>query len=369
MQIGVPGQHAPEERRVGLVPDVVKKLVDGGHQVIVESGAGERAGYLDGSYRDAGATIGDASDAWSADFVASVDPPGPDAGFTGQSLIGLLSPFDEPDRIRQLATSGAFIFAFEAIPRTTRAQLVDALSSQATAAGYQAGIEAAAACDRFFPMLTTAAGTIRPSKVVILGAGVAGLQAIATARRLGAVVSAFDVRVEAAEQVESLGASFIRIDIEAQDARETGGYAREVADDEQSRIMAGLAPHISGADAVITTAAIPGRPAPRLITKDMVESMRPGSVIVDLAASTGGNCDLTQAGSTIRHAGVTVIGATDFPSRVAGHASQMYARNVANFIELVTGEDGEFSPDLTDDILAEACVAREGRVVHPRLES
>ena len=368
MHIGAPRQQNSLESRVPLTPPVVKRLVDIGHSVTVERGAGERAGHLDAEYTEAGATLSDGNTVWGADFVATIERPeasvlGPDVAFIGQ-----ISPFDDPEAMKALAATGATIFAFEAVPRTSRAQVVDALSSQASAAGYQAVLEAARLSDRFFPMLTTAAGTLRPAKVVVLGAGVAGLQAVATARRLGAVVSAFDVRAEAREQVESLGASFIAVDLEAQDASTSGGYAKEVAEDQQRRIIEGLEPHIAEADAVITTAAIPGRPAPLLITAQGVSSMRPGAVIIDVAASTGGNCELTRPGETVVVDRVTIVGDTDLVSRVANHASQMYARNVASFIDLITDpETTELRLDFDDDIVADSCIARGGALVHPRL--
>lgn len=368
MHIGAPRQQNSLESRVPLTPPVVKRLVDIGHSVTVERGAGERAGHLDAEYTEAGATLSDGNTVWGADFVATIERPevavlGPDVAFIGQ-----ISPFDDPEAMKALADTGATIFAFEAVPRTSRAQVVDALSSQASAAGYQAVLEAARLSDRFFPMLTTAAGTLRPAKVVVLGAGVAGLQAVATARRLGAVVSAFDVRAEAREQVESLGASFIAVDLEAQDASTSGGYAKEVAEDQQRRIIEGLEPHIAEADAVITTAAIPGRPAPLLITEQGVSSMRPGAVIIDVAASTGGNCELTRPGETVVVDRVTIVGDTDLVSRVANHASQMYARNVASFIDLITDpETTELRLDFDDDIVADSCIARGGALVHPRL--
>ena len=369
MRIGVPSQITANEARVAITPDVAKRLIAAGHAVVVETDAGARAGYRDDEYREAGASIGTGSDVWACEFVATVERPpasvlGPDS-----AVIGLIAPFDDPSAMHSLAESGATVFALEAVPRTSRAQTVDALSSQAAVAGYQAVLEAASTSDRFFPMLTTAAGTIRPANVVVLGAGVAGLQAIATARRLGAVVSAFDVRAAAAEQVESLGASFITIDTEAQDSSESGGYAREVAADEQQRIIDGLAPHLTKADAVITTAAIPGRPAPLLIEEKTVHAMRPGAVIVDVAASTGGNCELTKPGETIHVDGVSIIGDTDLVSRVANHASQMYARNVMAFIELITDpETADLRIDYSDDIVDGACIARGGVVVHPRLQ-
>ncbi|MDH3248085.1 MAG: Re/Si-specific NAD(P)(+) transhydrogenase subunit alpha [Acidimicrobiia bacterium] len=369
MRIGVPSQQTANESRVAVTPDVAKRLIAVGHAVVVETDAGAKAGYVDDEYRQAGASIAEADEVWACEFVATIERPSASRLGPSSALIGLISPFDDPDEMMPLADTGATVFALEAVPRTSRAQTVDALSSQAAVVGYQAALEAAAASDRFFPMLTTAAGTMRPANVVVLGAGVAGLQAIATARRLGAVVSAFDVRAAAAEQVESLGAAFITIDTEAQDAAESGGYAREVAADEQQRIIDGLAPHLTTADAVITTAAIPGRPAPLLIQADTVHAMRPGAVIVDVAASTGGNCELTRPGETVDVDGVRIVGDTDLVSRVANHASQMYARNVMAFIELITDPDtGDLRIDYSDDIVDGACIARGGVIVHPRLQ-
>lgn len=365
MRIGIPCQNH-NERRVALNPETVAKLIANGHQVVVETGAGDGAGWADGAYIDAGASVASSEDVWRADLVATVGTV--DTTRVGSNaVIGLLRPFDRQDEMTRLAGSGALIFAFEAVPRTTRAQTMDALSSQATVAGYQAVIEASGLSDRLFPMLTTAAGTLPPAKVLVLGAGVAGLQAIATARRLGAVVSAFDVRAAAAEQVKSLGASFVSLDITTQDSAASGGYAQEVAQDEQTQILAGLAPKVAESDVVITTAAIPGKPAPLLITGAMVASMRSGAVIVDLAASTGGNCESTVPGEVVEVGGVTIVGSTDLESRKAADASRMYARNMAAFIDLVTGEDGGFHPDWEDDIVAGACIARDGIVVHPRL--
>lgn len=366
MLITVPTQPETSERRVAITPDVAGKLVQRGHRVAVAAGAGLRAGHDDAEYEAVGATIVDGDAAWHGDLVATVGRPAPGTAVSG-SVIGLLQPFDDPAGLADLAETGATLFAFEAVPRTTRAQVVDALSSQATVLGYQGTLEAAARNDRLFPMLTTAAGTVRPSKVLVLGAGVAGLQAIATARRLGAAVSAFDVRAAAAEQVRSIGASFVELDTPAQDAATSGGYAREVADDEQARILAGLAPHVAAADVVITAAAIPGRRAPLMLDDEMVASMRRGAVIVDLAAATGGNCSATQPGSTVEVGGVTIVGDTDLISRVARDASAMLARNVAAFIELVTGDDGSFVANFDDDIVAESCVARDGTLVHPLL--
>lgn len=366
MLITVPAQSEAVERRVALTPDVVRRLVGRGHRIAVEQGAGLRAGHDDAEYKAAGAELVDDAAAWTGDLVATVARPA--AGTRVESaVLGLLQPFDDPHGLADLASGGATLFAFEAVPRTTRAQVVDALSSQATVLGYQGALEAATRTDRLFPMLTTAAGTLRPSKVLVLGAGVAGLQAIATARRLGAAVSAFDVRAAAAEQVRSIGATFVAIDSPAQDASTSGGYAREVGADEQAQILAGLAPHVSGADAVITAAAIPGRRAPLMIDDAMVTSMRRGAVIVDLAAATGGNCSATVPGRTVDVDGVTIVGDTDLISRVARDASAMYARNVAAFVELVTGADGALHMDWDDDIVADSCVARGGALVHPAL--
>jgi NAD(P) transhydrogenase subunit alpha len=354
------------ERRVAITPEVATRLIGRGHRVEVASGAGAAAGHHDDEYRAIGAHVVDDATAWAADLVATVERP-PAGAPVASALIGLLRPFDDPDGLTDLASGGATLFAFEAVPRTTRAQVVDALSSQATVLGYQSVLEAAARSDRLFPMLTTAAGTIRPSKVLVLGAGVAGLQAIATARRLGAAVSAFDVRSAAAEQVRSLGASFVELDAPAQDATASGGYARAVADDEQARIIAGLAPFVSTADVVITSAAIPGRRAPSMIDATTLAGMRRGAVIVDLAASTGGNCTATVPGRSVEVDGVTIIGDLDLVSRVARDASAMYARNVAAFVDLVTADDGSFRTDWDDDIVAGSCVARGGVVVHPML--
>jgi H+-translocating NAD(P) transhydrogenase subunit alpha len=363
MHIGILTADSADERRVALVPEAVKKLIAAGHRVSVEQGAGQRAGFTDAAYRDAGATVETPAD---VDIVVLFDLPKSD-GVPASAVLGMLRPFDEPDAMRALAATGVTAWAFEAVPRITRAQSIDALSSQATVAGYQAVLEGATHSDRFFPMLTTAAGTIRPASVLVLGAGVAGLQAIATARRLGAVVSAFDVRAAAAEQVESLGARFVTLEVEAQDETESGGYAREVAGDEQQRILDGLAPLVASSDVVISTAAIPGRRAPLLIETRTVELMRPGAVIVDLAAATGGNCEATVPGETVEHAGVTIIGDTDLMARVPADASRMYARNVTSFLELITGEDGAFIPDVDDEIVTESMICRDGSVVHPRL--
>lgn len=364
--VGAAGRSESGERRVAVTPEVAARLIGRGHRIEVASRAGLGAGHTDDEYVAAGADVVDEATAWTADLVATVGRPPLDARIPG-AVIGLLRPFDDPDGLADLARGGAMLFAFEAVPRTTRAQVVDALSSQATVLGYQGVLEAATRSDRLFPMLTTAAGTIRPSKVLVLGAGVAGLQAIATARRLGASVSAFDVRSAAAEQVRSLGATFVEIDAPSQDASASGGYAKAVDHDEQSRIIAGLAPFVTAADVVITSAAIPGRRAPIMIDATSLAGMRRGAVIVDLAASTGGNCTATEPGRTVDVDGVTVIGDLDLVGRVARDASAMYARNVAAFVDLVAADDRTFHADWDDDIVAGSCVARGGVIVHPML--
>lgn len=359
MRLGVVRETAPGERRVGLTPDSVERLVAAGHEVMVETGAGAGAGFLDDRYAAAGAKVGTRGEALSARVVVVISPPDLGEINKGTVLVGLLRPLDDRNLIDGLARGNISGLAFELVPRITRAQPMDALSSQATVAGYQAAVEAAALAPRFFPMLTTAAGTVPPARTLILGAGVAGLQAIATCRRLGAVVAGFDVRSAASEQVRSLGASFIDVAMAPQDAATSGGYAREVDQDTQQAIWDGLTPHVTKADVVIATAAVPGKRAPILITATMVEAMAAGSVIVDLAATTGGNCELTVAGEVVERSGVTIAGFTDLPSRKAHDASQMYARNAVALLGLL-GPDG--SIDLAEEILDACCVTHEGKV-------
>lgn len=311
-------------------------------------------------YVEAGASIIDMDAVWKTEFVATIERPdarrlGPDS-----ALIGLLGPFDAPDQMRNLAGTGATLFAFEAVPRTSRAQVVDALSSQASVAGYQAVIEAAAASDRFFPMLTTAAGTIRPAQVLVIGAGVAGLQAIATAKRLGAVIKGYDVRGATKEQVESLGARFVETGVSAEGE---GGYARELTDDEKAQQQAALEKEIAVSDVVISTAAIPGRPAPKIISAEAVRAMRPGAVIVDLAAETGGNCELTKAGETVVDNNVKIVGPLNLPASLGRHTSEMYARNLFNFISPAI-EDGELKIDWEDEVFASAALTHDGEIRH-----
>jgi NAD(P) transhydrogenase subunit alpha len=357
VRIGVPRELEPGERRVALVPDAVTRLAAVGFDVIVEPDAGTEASFPDAAYVDSGATVSGA--VWDAEAVAKVrKPTHEEVGRlgSGQVLIGFLEPLTDPAGIERLAERGVHAFAMESIPRITRAQPMDALSSQATVSGYKAVLIAADNLPRFFPMLMTAAGTVAPAKVLVLGAGVAGLQAIATARRLGAVVAGFDVRPVVREQVESLGATFLDLGIVGEET--AGGYARELTEDEQRRQQEALEERIPDYDAVITTALIPGRAAPRLIPASAVAKMRPGSVIVDLAAETGGNCELTQPGELVARDGVTIVGSTNLPSTMPFHASQLYARNVSALLQHLAPE-GELTLDWDDEITAGACVTRE----------
>jgi NAD(P) transhydrogenase subunit alpha len=356
MRVGVPKEVVPGERRVALVPETVGRLGDGA-EVVVESGAGVAAAFSDDAYREGGATIGDP---WAADVVVKVSAPTAEEVArlrAGQALIAFLSPLTDTEGVARLTSAGVHAFALESIPRITRAQPMDALSSQATVSGYKAVLVAADRLPRFFPMLMTAAGTIPPAKVLVLGAGVAGLQAIATARRLGAVVSSFDVRAAVREQVESLGATFLDLGVQGEETE--GGYARELTAEQQVAQQAELQARIPGFDAIVTTAAIPGRPAPRLITAEAVRAMRAGSVIVDLAAETGGNCELTQPGEEIQEGGVTIVGTTNVPSTMPTHASQLLSRNMASMLGLLE-KDGELVLDWDDEILAGSCVTRKG---------
>jgi proton-translocating NAD(P)+ transhydrogenase subunit alpha len=357
VRIGVPRELEPGERRVALVPDAVTRLTGGGFEIVVEPRAGAEAAFPDDAYREAGATVADA--AWEADAVAKVRKPTAEEAArlqSGQVLIGFLEPLTDATGIERLADLGVYGFAMESIPRTTRAQPMDALSSQATVAGYKAVVIAAERLPRFFPMLMTAAGTVAPAKVLVLGAGVAGLQAIATARRLGAVVSGFDVRPVVREQVESLGATFLDLGVVGEET--AGGYARELTEDEQRRQQEALEERIPEFDAVVTTALVPGRAAPRLIPASAVEKMRPGSVIVDLAAETGGNCELTQPGETVERDDVTIVGLLNLPSTMPFHASQLYARNVSSLLQHLA-PDGQLALDWDDEITAGACVTRQ----------
>ncbi len=359
MRVGVPRETAPGERRVALVPETVSRLVAAGFDVVVEPGAGTAASFPDGAYEDSGATLGDP---WSAEAVVKVQKPSEaelERLDPGAVLIAFLQPLGDPDGIERLAAHGVTAFALESIPRITRAQSMDALSSQSTVSGYKAVLLAAERLPRFFPMLVTAAGTVAPAKVLVLGAGVAGLQAIATARRLGAVVSAFDTRPAVQEQVESLGAAFLELGVTADET--SGGYARELTEEEGRRQQEELAGRIADFDVVVTTALVPGRPAPRLIPAAAVAAMRPGSVIVDLAAEAGGNCELTEPGAEVERNGVTIVGLTNLPSTMPFHASQFLSRNVAALLTHLAPE-GELSLDFEDPITGGACVTRRDEV-------
>ena len=363
MKIGVPKETTPGEARVGLVPETVGRLVKGNNTVIVERGAGTASAFTDDAYEKAGAQLVD--NAFDAELVAKVQKPSEaEIGKlrSGTVLIAFLSPLTNHDLVGKLASQGVTALSMDAIPRITRAQPMDALSSQATVAGYKAVLLAAAALPRFFPMLTTAAGTIAPAKALIIGAGVAGLQAIATARRLGAVVEAFDTRPVVKEQVQSLGAKFLEIDL-GESGAGAGGYAKELSDDAHRKEVELLAKAARENDIIITTAAIPGRKAPVLITKEMIPTMKPGSVIVDLAAETGGNAELTEAGKTIVAHGVTIIGLVNIPSSMPFHASQMYSRNIASLLGLMLKKDGTFDLNIGDEVIKGTVITHDGKVV------
>jgi NAD(P) transhydrogenase subunit alpha len=358
MQVGVPKETAPGERRVALVPDVVSRLTGAGFTVVVERGAGLAAGFSDEDYEAAGATLVDDA-LGAAEAIAMVQKPSPEQVGklrSGDVLIAFLQPLTDQEGIERLRKQGVVAFAMESIPRITRAQPMDALSSQATVSGYKAVLLAADRLPKFFPMLTTAAGTVPPAKVLVLGAGVAGLQALATARRLGAVVSGFDVRPVVKEQVESLGATFLDLGIRGEETE--GGYAAELTPEQQAEQQAALEQRLPEFDVVITTAAVPGRPAPKLIPESAVRAMRPGSVIVDLAAETGGNCELTKPGEEVVESGVSIVGLLNLPSTMPTHASQLYARNVMALLQHLAPE-GELKLDWEDEITAGACVTRE----------
>jgi NAD(P) transhydrogenase subunit alpha len=371
VKVAVPRETAPGETRVALTPDVVRREADD-HEVRIEASAGEAATFADGAYRDAGAeVIGDAARLLGdADAVLKVGPPrarddgADEAGLIaeGAVLVGLLDPHGSRDLFRRLADRGVTALSLELLPRITRAQSMDALSSMATVAGYKAALLAADSLVKFFPMLTTAAGTIRPAKVLVLGAGVAGLQAIATARRLGARVEAFDIRPEVKEQVESLGATFVEWEDEDEDVATEDGYATEVSEETEARERELIGRHAAEADVVITTAQVPGGKAPTLVTAEMVEDMDAGSVIVDLAGASGGNCEVAEPGRTREHAGVTVHSPLNLPAAVPLHASQMFARNVTSLLNHVTDEEGRPTIDLDDEIVDAVCVVHGGEV-------
>jgi NAD(P) transhydrogenase subunit alpha len=361
--IGVVTETTPGERRVALVPEVLPKLLAAGARVLVQAGAGTAACIPDGAFE--GAEIGADAPAVlaAADVLLKVQPPSVDevAGLKAEAtVIGFMQPHRQAEMIRALCDKGVTSLAMELVPRISRAQSMDALSSQAAVAGYKAVLNGAAALDKFMPMLTTAAGTIRPAQALVIGAGVAGLQAIATARRLGAVVEAFDVRSATREQVQSLGAKFVDTGVSAEGE---GGYARELTEAEREQQQAALDEHIARADLVVTTAAVPGKPAPRIISRAAVERMRPGAVIVDLGAESGGNCELTRPGETVHHGGVTIMGPVNLPATVARHASEMYARNLYNLLQPAL-TDGELRIDWDDEVFAGSVLTRDGEVQH-----
>lgn len=371
MKVAVAKEIEVGERRVALIPDTVSRLVKQGLEVWVEAGAGEGAFFTDAAYAAAGANIVvDTSQLWGmADVLLKVAPP-TDAEISslreGATLISFLNPLGAPETIQRLAARHVTAFSLELIPRTSRAQSMDALSSQAALAGYKATLLAAAALPKFFPMLTTAAGTIAPAKVFIIGAGVAGLQAIATARRLGAVVEAFDIRPAVKEEVQSLGAKFVEVKLEEETVA-AGGYAREVSEDAKQRTQAAIAEHVKLSDIVITTAQVPGKKAPRLVTADMIAAMRPGSVVIDLAADQGGNCEGSEAGKDVLRHGVTIIGPVNLPSTVPTHASQMLSKNMLTLVQYLV-KDGSLALNFEDDIIASACVTHGQEILNQRVK-
>jgi len=376
MKIGVLKETFPGERRVALTPNLIPTLTKAGHQIIVETSAGEAAGFLDSQYAEKGAIIAPRSDVFTAELLLQVRGLGanPDAGRADldhferfQTLIAMCDPLSQPQLAKEIADRGVTLFSLELMPRITRAQSMDVLSSMATVAGYRAVLLGATALAKMFPMMTTAAGTITPAKVFVMGAGVAGLQAIASARRLGAQVSATDVRAAVREQVQSLGAKFVETPVEAGKAEGTGGYAKALDEESYQKQREAMSKVVAESDVVITTAAIPGRKAPILVTAEMVKLMQPGSVIVDLAAERGGNCELTKPGQTVVVGGVTILGPDNLPSDVPYHASQMFAKNVLTFLQhlISLGLPGKVHTD--DEITRETLICRDGEVLNPRV--
>jgi NAD(P) transhydrogenase subunit alpha len=373
MIAGVLKETSPGERRVAVVPSAFPLLAKAGGEVVIEAGAGVAAGFPDGAFKDKGARIaGSRSEVLEAARVLLQVRPlaGGESGIQGMDsrhvLVGLLDPLGAPAGIQTLAARGVTAFALELIPRITRAQAMDVLSSSATITGYKAVLLAASALPQMFPMLMTAGGTLAPARVFVIGAGVAGLQAIATAKRLGAVVQAYDVRPAVKEQVESLGAKFVELPLEAADAQDKGGYARAMDESFYRRQRETMLKVVAGSEVVITTAAVPGQKAPILLTAEMVDAMPPGAVIVDVAAEQGGNCELTRPGETVTRGAVSILGPLNLPSTVPQHASQLYGRNVATFLALIVA-GGELKIDLADEIVRETLVTRDGEVVHPRV--
>jgi proton-translocating NAD(P)+ transhydrogenase subunit alpha len=376
--VGVPRETFPGETRIALVPQCVPVLTGAGVEVVIEAGAGETAGYADTAFVEHGAAIGSRDEIFGADLLLQVRTIGanPDAGRDdldrhrpGQIVVGMGEPLSAARALAELADRGATIFAMELIPRIARAQSMDVLSSQSTIAGYKAVLMAATRLPKMFPMLTTAAGTVAPARVFVIGAGVAGLQSIATARRLGAMVEAYDVRPAAQEEVESLGAKLVPLPLEPGDAEDASGYAKELGEAFYRRQQEHLTRTVAGVDVVIANAAIPGAQAPILLTEEGVHAMAVGSVVVDLAAARGGNCALTRADETVVENGVTIFGPTNLPASVPFHASQLYARNLTNFVKLVLVQDGQLEPRWEDDVVRATLVARDGEIVHPRVRA
>jgi NAD(P) transhydrogenase subunit alpha len=369
LSVGVVKETIPGERRVALTPKVIEMLTKVGAEVWIESGAGVESGYPDDEYTARGAKIGSLADVrGNTGILLTVRAPQPEGLKKGQIVIGFCDPLSDPEIAARYAGAGLTLISMELVPRITRAQSMDALSSMASIAGYKAVLVAAVTLPRLFPMMTTAAGTIPPARVLILGAGVAGLQAIATARRLGAVVSGYDVRAAVKEQIESLGAKFVSIDIGAAGEGQ-GGYARALTEEEIRSQREQMAKVIKEQDVVITTAAVPGRKAPILVTREMALGMNPGSVIVDIAAERGGNCELTRAGETVIENGISIVGPVNLPATVPGHASQMYARNIVTLLKNMLTKQGELNIDTADEITRESLVVRDGEVVNPRVQA
>jgi NAD(P) transhydrogenase subunit alpha len=371
MKIGIAKESQVDERRVALIPDVVARLVKQGVEVWVETGAGERACFSDATYEQVGAKIVDQGTLWGeVDVLLKVgvlEDSEVSQLKSGGVLITFLNPLGNPELIQKLAAQNVTAFSMELIPRTSRAQSMDALSSQANLAGYKAVLIAAATLPKYFPMLTTAAGTIRPAKVLILGAGVAGLQAIATARRLGAIVEGFDIRPEVKEQVQSLGAKFVDVSLE-EDTVAEGGYAKEISEKAKERTREVLTQHVAASDVVVTTAQVPGRKAPVLVTEEMVAQMKPGSVIVDLAAEQGGNCECSEAGKDVVKYGVTIIGPINLPASMPIHASEVYAKNISALLALMINKDKQLEINFADDILDGSCVTHNGEIRSQRVK-
>lgn len=376
MKVGIPKETWPGETRVAVVPAAVPGLLKAGLEVAVETGAGTAAGFTDEMYRAQGATLASRSDVFrTSDILLQVRAAPADGSSlrSGQTVIGFADPLGAPDVIRSMAPSGINLFSMELMPRITRAQSMDALSSMATIAGYKGVLLAAVTLPRMFPMLMTAAGTIAPARVFIMGAGVAGLQAISTARRLGAKVEAYDVRPAVKEQVQSLGAKFVELPLESADAEDKGGYAKAQDEAFYKRQREMMLKVVAASDVVITTALIPGKRAPILVTTEMVEAMAPGSVVIDLAAERGGNCELTKPDEVVTHHGVTILGPSNPPALAPYHASQMYSKNITTFLAHLLGKDGAAQPSLPinvdDEITGETLLTRGGEVVHPRVRA